>query len=182
MHLEIPNTNPLLDPTYACEMAKRLFAPQLAAARDVVGYGVALFTRLVATIPDAVPDVVLVTVAFKQAIATLDAGVLCLENGAVYAAFSHARSLLEASLYIDWIRKDKDNRGRQLYVASLRQDLLWVRRHLPGRPEEKSYREAWESQHGPDKPPTSVEIAQFEATERRILELLASEPYRAIQC
>ena len=180
MQLEIPNTNPLLDPTYAVGMAQRHFSNQLAAARDIVRYGVALFPRLMSVAPETVADLVLVTVVYKQALAALDAGVLCLENGAVYAGFSHGRSILEASLYVDWIRKDKDRRGRQFYVANLRQDLLWIRRYLPGRREEKAYRATWEAQHGREKPPTQTEISNLRAGQRRILSMLGSKPYKAI--
>jgi hypothetical protein len=75
----------------------------LEAAREVVGYGANLILRCFVTMERSIGNAMLVGALFRQAVAALDAFVLCLENGLINAAEVHSRGALEASLFIDWV-------------------------------------------------------------------------------
>jgi len=49
-----------------------------------------------------VPDIVLIGALFRQVVATADATILALENGAVYGAQFPLRGLFENALYVEW--------------------------------------------------------------------------------
>jgi hypothetical protein len=156
----------VLDPAYGREIVDRHLRPHVEAAREVVAYGADLLLRCFFSMDRTIGNVMVIGVLFRQAVAALDAFVLCLENGAVDAAEVHSRGALEASLSIDWVLKQgKEEWGRRSWIYSLRQNLQWVRKLIPGRPEYQRY-VAGRAQMGvPARDPTEEELIKHLAAE-----------------
>lgn len=182
MAIEVPNTDPVLDPAYAKAEARRHFEEQLVVARSMTDYGSQLLKRLFVTSSrGAVPDLISIGLLLRQGLTALDGAVLCMEHGAIDSGHAHARSLLEADLYLEWVLTNgKERWGRQLYVANLRQEREWNRRVIPGTVEQLQLEHAWRTswQHGPTTSPDTVRTANDRVKE--IDELLDTDPYREI--
>lgn len=176
-----PNTDWVLDPPYARDEAWRVFRPQLEVAREITNFGSNLLKRPFARSQQEVSDLVVISVLFRQSLAALDGTVLCLENGAVHASKLHARALLEASLFIEWVlKKGKDRWGKQLYVWSIRQERHWVRRVIPGTDENRAFADSWREAFGEEwqgRPDIENSAKEQEA---EIDALLLSDTYRVI--
>lgn len=144
-----PNTDTFLDPDYAAGEAQRAFGEYFAVAVELRGYGRDLFKRLMAVAVRDLPDLVLVAGLLRQVVVAIDAWHLCASSGAGQAAKVHLRSLLEASLYIDWIlRSDKETRARRLYIANVRANRRAARRLIKGTEEQRVFSESWKSTFG----------------------------------
>ncbi len=180
--VEHPNTDALLDPSYARDEAWRHFRPQLEVAREIAEYSSDLLKRAFASNKRSnVADLIVIAGLFRQALASFDGALLCLENGAVHAAQLQTRALWEASLFIEWIlTQGKDRWGRQLYVYSIRQELAWVRRVIDGSPEHAAHAEAWRDAFGYEWEAPEKLATEMQEREREILNFLQSGPHRQI--
>lgn len=177
--IEPANTHMVLDPTYAREVVGRHLQPHLDAAREVVAYGADLLLRCFFSMDRTIGNVMVVGVLFRQAVAALDAFVLCLENGAVDAAEVHSRGALEASLSIDWVLKQgKEAWGRRIWIYSLRQNLQWARKLIPGRPEYDGYMAGRAEMGVPARNPNDEELKKHLEAEAEILEKLSEDEFR----
>lgn len=132
----------VLDPAYGRDAAQYYLGDALEAGRELVAYGANLLLRSFQTMERTLDNGMVLGVLFRQSIAALDAFMLCLENGAVGAAAVHSRGALEASFYIEFVlRRGKKEWAKRIWIYSLRQNLSWVRRGIPGRPERDQYLE-----------------------------------------
>ncbi|MFL5495756.1 MAG: DUF5677 domain-containing protein [Gemmatimonadales bacterium] len=169
----------VLDPAYGRDAAQYYLGGALEAGREMVAYGADLLLRSFQTMERTLDNGMLLGVLFRQSIAALDAFMLCLENGAVGAAAVHSRGALEASFYIEFVlRRGKKEWAKRIWVYSLRQNLSWVRRGIPGRPERKQYLEGRKQMGLLPPEPTEEEVQGYLATEQSILERLTADDLR----
>ena len=169
----------VLDPDYGRDAARYYLGDALDAGRELVAYGANLLLRCFQTMERTLDNGMLLGVLFRQSIAALDGFMLCLENGAVSAAAVHSRGALEASFYIEFmLRRGKKEWAKRIWVYSLRQNLGWVRRMLPGRPERDQYLEGRKQMGLLPAEPTEEEVRGSLATEREMLERLTADDLR----
>lgn len=109
------------------------FTAQLAALEDLADYGSGLVLRAFRSSERKLEDVVIILSLLKQAVAMVDAAHVLLSQGAVYAAGLPTRSLLEASLSLEWtLKQDTTNRAKAYFVANVRREKLFAARAIPG--------------------------------------------------
>ncbi len=133
----------LLDRTQSASEVSEHFRPSLQLAQEVVDYGTNLIVRCLGSTTGEIVDVVGISVFGKQVVAALDGVEQLARTGSRLAACVVARSLLEASLYCEWVLSaESDERARAYYVANLRRELAWSRRALPDTHEHQQFREA----------------------------------------
>jgi hypothetical protein len=178
--LHVANTNAILDPEYAVSEAAK-FKAQIEVATLIRSYASNLLVRSYVTSPKQVPDLMVIALLFHQALSAYDAWLLCLENGAVDASNLHARSLWEASLYLDWILSNgKERWARQLYVSSIREELQWVRRSIKGTLENEIFKSAWTDAFHVEWTALNDQQNYLINRERELLRLLSSKTYEKI--
>lgn len=139
MPIEIPNTHPVWDPDWAVYKLQDTHAEQIALGKELVRYGADLLLRALQSAPDDLPNHVLLSVLFRQAIAALDGTMLALEVAAVAAAHLHTRAQMEARWGLMLALEEPSKWGRHLYVASRREQRVWTARLVPGTPEYEAY-------------------------------------------
>ncbi|MBN1931648.1 MAG: hypothetical protein JW786_08590 [Desulfobacterales bacterium] len=138
----MPNKpNPfLLDRDQAAADANLHFSEALSAVEDIVNYGSNLIIRVLKTTEVGILEMVTIGILLKHVVSMFDGIHILLCNGAVYSSNLQLRSLLEASLYMQWILKqDSEHRASCFYVGDLRRKLQWNRRHQIGTPENQEY-------------------------------------------
>jgi Family of unknown function (DUF5677) len=176
-----PNVDPVLDPEYARRTVADAFGPQIKIAGEMRSYAADLLKRAFSTQANSLPDLIVIGHLFRQALSAFDGWLICLTEGAVDAASLHARGLWESSLYLEWIRvKGKERWTRQLYVASMRQELFAVRRATIGTAEQLAFQAACERAYGTPGPEYREEQAAITQRGQELTALLASEPYSEI--
>jgi hypothetical protein len=182
MDIEVPNTDPVLDPPYAGHLATRHFATQLEAAREIATYWSHLLKRAIAEASKReVEDLVLVAGFFRNGLVAYDSCVACLDVGAVAGAHISLRALWEAELYTKWIvHAGKRRWGKQAYVADLRRERDWYRRVTPGTSENARYVSAWKETFDSSPPSHPTLLAEAPARLQEIDGLLGSSSYREI--
>src|SRR5689334_11373067 len=100
--------------------AKRAFPAQLKLLREVTNYGTNLIPRAFTSSGKTLKDVILIGTLLRQVVAMLDAVEVLTSNGAVYAAGLQARTLFEASAYLEWILKqESEKRAYHYHVHTL---------------------------------------------------------------
>ena len=131
---------PLLDRGKAVADVNRAFSAQLEMLRDVTNYGTNLIPRSFGSSDKKLRDVVVIGILLRQVVAMLDGVELLASNGAVHAASLQARSLFEASAYIDWILlADGEKKAIYYYVHNLRRQRRLAQRLQPGSPEATAF-------------------------------------------
>ena len=109
--------------------AVQQLSPWTALMRDLVNYGTNLVPRCFGTSSRTLADAVLTGVLLRQVISMLDGAEVLLSSGAVHAAKLQMRALLEAALYLDWIRvSDSEKKADYYYVHNLRRQRRWAER------------------------------------------------------
>lgn len=99
-----------------------------------------MIIRCLSTTDVGMVEMVTIGILLKHAVSMLDGIHVLISNGAVYSSNLQLRSLLEASLYMQWILKaDSVNRAKCFYVGDLRRQLEWNRRYQVGTPENLDY-------------------------------------------
>lgn len=142
VRIEIPNTNPVLDPGWAVAQTKRAFTAQLEVARGMCDYGSDLLRRVFETSEKNFGDLIAL-VLFRQFLAMFDTVVIGLENGAAYGAEPSLRAALEASWSLEWLlTKGSDHDRRCFYVADIRNRRLWNRAFIKGTREYAAFRQS----------------------------------------
>ena len=171
----------VLDPAYGRDAAQYYLGGALEAGRELVAYGADLLLRSFQTMERTLDNGMVLGVLFRQSIAALDAFMLSLENAAVSAAAVHSRGALEASFYIEFVlRRGKKDWAKRIWIYSIRQNLSWVRRGIPGRPERNQYLEGRRQMGRRPPEPTEEEVQASLATEREILERLNADDLREL--
>jgi hypothetical protein len=169
----------VLDPDYGRDAARYYLGDALNAGRELVAYGANLLLRCFQTMERTLDNAMLLGVLFRQSIAALDAFMLCLENGAVGAAAVHSRGALEASFYIGFVlKRGKKEWAKRIWVYSLRQNLSWVRRMIPGQPERDQYLEGRKQMGLVPPEPTKEEVQDYLKDEQAILDRLNADDLR----
>lgn len=116
------------------------FADTMKLVREIANYGSNLIPRCYVSSDRKIIDVVIIGALLKHALTMLDAIEILVSQGAVFAAFVQLRSLFETRLYIAWILKeDTDRRSKQYFVYHKRDEILWVKRSIPGTPEHQKF-------------------------------------------
>jgi hypothetical protein len=124
MAIEVPNTDPILDPAWAGAAVTGTFGAALSAFRELLRYAVQLLKRTLTTGPDDVPHHLILSVLFRQAIATSDSACELIGVGACDAAHVQLRALMEARWGLMLAITDPKKWGTHLYVASRRERLV----------------------------------------------------------
>lgn len=169
----------VLDPTYGRDAAEYYLRTPLEVGRELVAYGADLLLRCFQTMDRNLANAMVLGVLFRQSIAALDSFMLCLENGAVDAAAVHSRGALEASFYIELVlKRGKEEWAKRIWVYSLRQNLSWVRRMIPGRPERDQYLAGRNQMGVPAPEPSGEEVQKSLAEETALLERLNADDLR----
>jgi hypothetical protein len=127
---------PLLDRDAVIADVRSAYAAQLELLKEVTNYGTNLIPRSFGSSEKALKDVIVIGTLLRQVVAMLDAVEVLTSNGAVYAAGLQARTLFEASAYLEWILKqESEKRAYYYHVHNLRRDRRWALRMQPGSPE-----------------------------------------------
>lgn len=142
MTLITPNTHAIWDPAWATASVGHSYGKQIELGRELTRYGADLLLRTLQSAPDDLPNHVILTVLFRDAIAALDGVILALEAGAVGGAHIHTRGQMEARWGLMFALKDPAKWGRHLYVSSRREQRVWAARLVPGTPEYTASEEA----------------------------------------
>jgi hypothetical protein len=123
----------ILDRPEAEKTVQTHFADEVRALVDLVDYGTHLIPRCWTSSSKGIPDMVVLTILLKQAIALLDGAEVLLTAGCVPQVWLQLRGLFEVSVYLDWmLRRDTDRRTKAYFVANLRRRLTWARRTQAG--------------------------------------------------
>ena len=174
----------LLDRSKAAADAQKLLGPTLSLVEEVVDYGTHLIVRLMSTSDPGIFREMVVGALLKHVVLMLDAIHILCDQGATRVAMLQARSLLEASLYCEWMLKEnQEERARAYYVWNLRQERHWARRGILGTPEQESIQAHLESTLGPGAPsPAADAETNAKSLERihSIDEYLSKEPLRQV--
>lgn len=131
----------VLDREGSASEAAQFFAPTLELMKEVVDYGTNLLVRCLRASSGEMDAMVSIAVLGKQVIAALDAVEQLASTGSALGTRVVARSMLEASLYCEWVlAASSKQRARAYYVADLRRELSRFRRMLPGSPQNSQLR------------------------------------------
>jgi len=116
------------------------FIDQVHLLRELVNYGTNLIVRCFISSDRQLTDMIVLGNLLKQVVAMLDAVEILITNGAVHAAYLPARTLWEATLYMEWILKeDSDFRSKIYYVSNIRRHKQWQMRGIKGSDEYNSF-------------------------------------------
>jgi len=120
--------------------AKVHYSDQDATLVDIVNYGTNLVPSCLASSPGQLADIVVVTVLLKQVVLMLDAFQVLTANACSDAAQLQARSLFEASIYIDWmLLGETEKKARYYYVSNVRREREWALRTIPEKSEHRKF-------------------------------------------
>ncbi len=123
----------LLDRLGPKDDVSKHFPEALPLLTNVVNFGTNLIPRVFATSKRGLEDVIVACVLLKQVVSSADAFQVLICEGAVGSASLQARSILEISLYIDWILdSDSERKAKHYYVSNLRRQRLWPARLIEG--------------------------------------------------
>ncbi len=170
---QAPNVNRILDPSWAKAETERIFGQQLEAARDVCDWGSNLYMRIFDNHEPKDVGSLVILMLFRQVLAMLDATVIHLENGAVYAGQAPLRSMLEASWSLEWLlEKGTDFDRRCWYVAFMRAQRAWHRTMIKGTREYWAFRKTGQRAAGVQDEMTPADDKQNRADLREINRIL----------
>ena len=117
MIMNIPPFEKLLHRELHIHDAQKYFAPQLKMLEEISNYGSTLIAGTFHTSQRGLKDVVVLIVLLKQVVAMIDSIQVLAKNACADSVQLAGRSLIEASLYIDWILKnDGENKALYYYV------------------------------------------------------------------
>lgn len=134
-----PNPN-LLDRHRPSIEIRENFEDQLNLIEDIVNYGSNLVMRCLKTQRLDLVGIITIGSFLKHCVSMLDAIHVLVLNSAVFPANLQLRSLLESSLYMQWILKEQsEHRAKCFYVGELRKKREWYRRFQRGTKENRSY-------------------------------------------
>jgi hypothetical protein len=137
---QIMTRHPILDPAVGREQASQLFTePWLAAGRDLASSSADLLQRCLAPRDDNFREYMICGGMYRHALVAWDGLLVCMEQGAVDAAWAFVRQACDASFGIDFMLTRPDYWARMYFVASVRQERLAIRRMSPGTPEYVEY-------------------------------------------
>lgn len=123
----------LLDRDGVIADVHRAYEAQLKVLTEVTNYGTNLIPRSFTSSDKSLKAVIVIGTLLRQVVAMLDAIEVLTRNGAVYAAGLQARTLFEASAYLEWILKqDSETRAYYYHVHNLRRDRRWALRMHSG--------------------------------------------------
>jgi len=155
------NLNPVFDPKFYKAAIQKIYVKQLKMLHEIREWSIGIFRRAYASIERDVANLMILTVLYKQALVSFDAAIVCLEEGAMNAAMMHVRGIFESKLYLEWVLKGNRGSkylGRQLYVATKRQERHILKRIIPGTQENDIYRAAWINSRGYYNEPAEKEV------------------------
>ncbi len=114
-------TDVLMNEKEAKEFISRNFGKQLDLLSELREYGLNLLSRCYLAKPrHSIRDDVVFGILFKHILAMLDSVLILVKEGAVVSSFLPARSLLETSLFMDWILQN-EGKEKFYFVWNLRQ-------------------------------------------------------------
>ncbi len=152
--VEEPNLS-LLDRETAAEEVKEHFSESLDLLSELVNYGTNLIPRLLATVEPSLVREMAVGSLLSHAVQNLDAVDQLARGGCCISASVQARTILEASLSLEWMLIDEQQtRARAYYIANLRSELLWLNRYVPGTDQHRMMTREWK-RNFPKTDPTS---------------------------
>ena len=124
------------------------FKDQLLLLNDIVNYGTNLIQSAYVSSDRGLSSIIIIGVLLKQVVSMLDAIETLVANSQIHAAHLQARAAYEASIYIDWMLKEKtDDKARHYYVSNLRNDRRWALRTIEGTAEAKDFSKVIDQLH-----------------------------------
>ncbi|MCK9532567.1 MAG: DUF5677 domain-containing protein [Gammaproteobacteria bacterium] len=172
---------PLLNRERHSGDAQEHYARQLELVADVVNYGTNLIPSCLASSDRQLGDVIVTSVLLKQVVLMLDALGVLVREACADASILQARALFEASLFLEWmLTDDQEKKALYYYVANVRKERQWVKRGVTDDPEQTQFfRNLGEFSDA--LKPTRQKLSQFAPDRlREIDEFLAKEPYASI--
>lgn len=116
------------------------FSDELNLLIDFVNYGTNLIPRAFVSSDRSLTPIIIVGVLLKQIVSMFDAFEILVANANLHAAQLAARAIFEASVYIEWILKEKaDEKVEYYYVSNLRGERKWVLRTIEGTSEHDNF-------------------------------------------
>ncbi len=175
---EPTNTHPILDPVFSAHQVRKHFASWIDLEKEMARYAADLLLRSLKDAPKNRASLVVLGVLYRQNIVAFDGALSCLESGAVHAAIPLNRALLEASFGLDWMLRDVERLSAQFYVSSVRENLIWIRRGIPGTSEHSDF--LAECKAMPYPLDTSPElVAARQAEEGQLTATLNNQTYKS---
>lgn len=158
---------------------KEHFGDTLELTEEMVNYGSNLIPRSFGSSARKISDIAIIGGLLHHSVTMLDAISVLVSEGAVYSAFIQARSLFETRLYIEWIfKEDTTRRANQYFVWHRREELIWARRAVPGRPEYDKFRGACSDLlEGME---SKLDVEELQAEIQRVMQILDDEEFRHI--
>lgn len=133
-----PNIH-ILDKSKTEEIREKLRAP-LGVLEDVANYGSHLILRVWENTPKGMGDVVLVNHLLRLIVTHLDGLHTLLSTASGPTALLQLRSMLEASLLLEWVAKDdSETKGTYLAVSGWRKRKNSAHAFIPGTPENAAF-------------------------------------------
>jgi hypothetical protein len=170
----------ILDPNQPVQDVANHFAPQLVVLDSLIAYGTSLLPRCLRASERGLADAIAIGSLLRHFVAMLDASTLLIKEGAVYCVAPHLRSMLESSLYFEWmLREDSEQRARAFYVADLRRELLWAQRGVTDTPQAKEIERSM-AQMGVELTISKVTRERAAQVESEIQTLLDRDAYRTV--
>jgi hypothetical protein len=163
LKLHRPNTHALWDPRWAEGVVADHYAAQFTLFDELLRYAADLALRSLSSAPDGIPHHMILSVLFRQCIATADSVGALLRVGAVDQANLQLRALIEARWALIYGLRDPDKWGRHIYVASIRENRSRAKRMIPGTDEykvgeyERQLRETYGSPPGESEDPKKAQ-------------------------
>lgn len=129
----------VLDPQGPVQWRTALAEP-LATLSDIANFGSHLIVRVWDNTPKGAGDAVLVMHLTRLVVMHVDGLRILLENGAGPSALLQLRSLLEASLLLDWVAAaDAEEKAKYLMVSNWRKERSRISALIAGTPEHADF-------------------------------------------
>jgi len=130
----------LLDREKCKDDFEKHFSKQKDALVEMVDYGAQLIERAYSASKKGLDDYIVVCVLFNHIVTMIDAVTELVSSGLVHPASMQARSAFEASIFIEWMLKEKTlERATFYYVSDLRNRRIWALRMLKGTAEQSEF-------------------------------------------
>ncbi len=120
--METPHLQ-IIDRDRGKQEVREHFSKQILLLQELVNYGSMLLVRIIETRKNGIDYLVINSILFKHLLSMLDSIEVQVSHGIIFSSYLQARSLLEISLFIEWILKeDTTKRSKYYYVGYYRKE------------------------------------------------------------
>lgn len=147
---------------------------------EIADYGSQALTRLLASGPQKLSTALVVGHLLRHALVLLDGVSALARQGCLEATWPAARSIMEATMQLRFLLRDKnrrESRAKHLYAWNLLRELESIRQLIPGTPERRTFQRKYRDVA---RRLPRVEIKDTREREQNILKQLNRGSYRRI--